>query len=185
MSPGGYFLVPCHGGGCPRLIRGSGTPRWNLRVPDLRMRQSDLTTGALIFIFYTWIWTYWFQLYITHWCMNFDYNQMDILTTFYCTMYVLFMYVFLCIVVFIFWCTLSEMPKIKVMNQSCSLELVLEVYRICASGAGQLGHFGALKYRKISTIRRTKSPNLNVSGLVLQLSWPNPVKPGVKSRMKM
>ena len=40
-------------------------------------------------------------------------------------------------------------------------------------------------YRKISNIRRTKSLNLNVSRLVLQLSLPNPMKPGVKSRMKM
>ena len=41
------------------------------------------------------------------------------------------------------------------------------------------------KYRKISNIRRTKSPNLNVSRFVLQLSLPNPMKPGVKMRMKM
>ena len=41
------------------------------------------------------------------------------------------------------------------------------------------------KHRKISNIRRTKSPNLNVSSLVLQLSLSNSVKPGVKSRMKM
>ena len=40
-------------------------------------------------------------------------------------------------------------------------------------------------YRKISNIRRTKSPNLNVSSLVLQLSLHNPMQPGVKSRMKM
>ena len=40
-------------------------------------------------------------------------------------------------------------------------------------------------YRKISNIRRTKSQNLNDSRLVLQLSVPNPLKPGVKSRMKM
>ena len=40
-------------------------------------------------------------------------------------------------------------------------------------------------YRKISNIRRTKSPHLNVSRLVSQLSLPNPMKPGVKSRMKM
>ena len=37
-----------------------------------------------------------------------------------------------------------------------------------------------LKYRKISNIRRTKSPNLNVSRLVLQLSLPNVMKPGVQ-----
>ena len=40
-------------------------------------------------------------------------------------------------------------------------------------------------YRKISNTRHTKSPNLNVSRLVLQLSLPNPMKPVVKSRMKM
>ena len=40
-------------------------------------------------------------------------------------------------------------------------------------------------YREISNIRRTKSPNLTVSHFVLQLSLPNPMKPGVKSRMKM
>ena len=40
-------------------------------------------------------------------------------------------------------------------------------------------------YRKVSNIRRTKSSKLNVSRLVLQLSLPNPMKPGVKSRMKM
>ena len=40
-------------------------------------------------------------------------------------------------------------------------------------------------YRKISNISRTKSINLDVSRLVLQLSLPNPMKPGAKSRMKM
>ena len=39
-------------------------------------------------------------------------------------------------------------------------------------------------YRKVSNVRRTKSPNLDVSRLVVQLSS-NPMKPGVKSRMKM
>ena len=39
--------------------------------------------------------------------------------------------------------------------------------------------------RKTSCISRPKSQNLNVSHLVLQLSLPNPMKPGVKSRMKM
>ena len=42
-----------------------------------------------------------------------------------------------------------------------------------------------LTYRKISNIRRNKSSNLNASPLVVQLSLPNPMKPGVKSRMKM
>ena len=36
-----------------------------------------------------------------------------------------------------------------------------------------------------SNIRQTKSPNLYVSHLILQLSLPNPLKHGIKSRMKM
>ena len=41
------------------------------------------------------------------------------------------------------------------------------------------------KYHKTSSISLTKSHNLNVSCLVLQLPLPNPLKPGVKSGMKM
>ena len=44
---------------------------------------------------------------------------------------------------------------------------------------------GQFTYRKVSNIRRTKSPILNDSRLVLQLSLPNPLKLGIKSRMKM
>ena len=40
-------------------------------------------------------------------------------------------------------------------------------------------------YRKISNIRRTKSQNLNESRPVWQLFLPNPLNPGVKSKMKM
>ena len=40
-------------------------------------------------------------------------------------------------------------------------------------------------YHKISNIKHTKYPNLNASRLILQMSLPNPMKPGVKSRMKM
>ena len=39
--------------------------------------------------------------------------------------------------------------------------------------------------RKPSNIKHTKSQNLNESHFILQLSLPNPLKPGVKSRMKM
>ena len=42
-----------------------------------------------------------------------------------------------------------------------------------------------LTYRKVSNIRHTKCQNLNDSRLVLQLSVPNPLKPSVKSIMKM
>ena len=40
-------------------------------------------------------------------------------------------------------------------------------------------------YRKVSNIRRTKYQNLQVSRLILWLPLPNPLKPGVKLRMKM
>ena len=40
-------------------------------------------------------------------------------------------------------------------------------------------------YRKTSSISRTKFQNLNVSCILLQLSSLNPLKPGVKLRMKM
>ena len=39
--------------------------------------------------------------------------------------------------------------------------------------------------RKISNIRRTKYQSLNDSRLMLQLPLPNPLKPGVMSRMKV
>ena len=40
-------------------------------------------------------------------------------------------------------------------------------------------------YRQVSNIRRTKSQHLKDSRTVLRLSLPNPLKPDVKSRMKM
>ena len=42
-----------------------------------------------------------------------------------------------------------------------------------------------LSYRQTIDTRRTKSQHVNVSCLVLQLTLPNPLKPVVKSRMKM
>ena len=44
---------------------------------------------------------------------------------------------------------------------------------------------GVLNYHQISNIRHTQSPDINVSRLILQLSLPSPLKPGVKLRMKM
>ena len=46
-------------------------------------------------------------------------------------------------------------------------------------------NYTQINYRKISNIRRTKCQNLNDSRFVLQLSVPNPLKPSVKSIMKM
>ena len=42
-----------------------------------------------------------------------------------------------------------------------------------------------MNYHQTSNIRHNKSPNLDISCLILQLPLPNPLKPGVKSRMKM
>ena len=53
----------------------------------------------------------------------------------------------------------------------------------CAGGVCFL--YMQITYRQSSNISRTKFQNLNVSRLVLQLYLPNPLKPGVKSRMKM
>ena len=41
------------------------------------------------------------------------------------------------------------------------------------------------KYRQVSNIRRTKVKHLKDSRTVLRLSLPTPLKPDVKSRMKM
>ena len=40
-------------------------------------------------------------------------------------------------------------------------------------------------YRQTSNLSGNKFQNWNFSHLILQLSLPNPLKPGVKSRMKM
>ena len=40
-------------------------------------------------------------------------------------------------------------------------------------------------YRQISNIRHNKFQNLNLSRLILLLSLPNPLKQGIKLRMKM
>ena len=54
----------------------------------------------------------------------------------------------------------------------------------CAGGFN-MTRSGATSNEYTSNISRTKSQNLNVSDLVLMLSLSNPLKPGVKSRMKM
>ena len=61
-----------------------------------------------------------------------------------------------------------------------------------SSGAGDMelkysGWIAQLNYNHCQTsdINHTKSQYWNVSRLILQLSLPNPLKPGVKSRMKM
>ena len=56
---------------------------------------------------------------------------------------------------------------------------------VCINGIMETGNKRTSQYRKTSSIRRTKSQNLNVSCIPLQLSSLNPLKPGVKMRRKM
>ena len=56
---------------------------------------------------------------------------------------------------------------------------------ISRGAAGNRNRASHKIYSQISNISGTKSQNLNVSRLVLWLSLPNPLKPGVKLRMKM
>ena len=64
----------------------------------------------------------------------------------------------------------------KLKNTEARLEVSHSLY-------GARGPFHS--YRKISNIRRTKSLNLNVPRLVLQLYLPKLLMPVIKSRMKM
>ena len=62
--------------------------------------------------------------------------------------------------------------------------MFIQRYRICVFVDVLTVYFiGA--YRKTSSISRTKSQSLNVSCILAQLSSLNPLKPGVKLRMKM
>ena len=63
------------------------------------------------------------------------------------------------------------------------LKIMTEVH-ICTTCTGTYNEIENT-YRKTSNISHTKSPNLEVSRLVLQLSLPNQLRPCVESRMKM
>ena len=76
-----------------------------------------------------------------------------------------------------FYCT-SEWTTILLLAK---LRLILEVLRYLIKYAFLLWLYD----RKLSNIRRAKCQNLNDSLLVLQLSVLNPLKPSVKSIMKM
>ena len=59
-----------------------------------------------------------------------------------------------------------------------------ESWLSCEVGIFKWNH-GMYKSREFSSISCTKSQNLNIARLVLQLSLPNPSKPDRKSRMRM
>ena len=83
---------------------------------------------------------------------------------------------------FIFWKACFQTPKAVLSGIVASVK-PLRTCMLYSKGESRATHCST--YRKISNIRRINSPNLNVSRLVLQLSLPNPLKPGVKSRMTM
>ena len=74
------------------------------------------------------------------------------------------------------WSTQKEMLLLIHTQNSVTVHLH------CVS---ERGTRGVTTYRKLSNIRRTKSENLSGCRLVLQLSLANPLKPGIKLRMKM
>ena len=67
-----------------------------------------------------------------------------------------------------------------VTKPQCSLCVILSVVSFEFEDRGSYW-----TNRQISNIRRTESQTVNVSCLVLQLSLSNPLKPGIKSIMKM
>ena len=76
-------------------------------------------------------------------------------------------------------------------NHKSSLEthtqnnLLSHIYLPCSPNSIKQGLRCGNMYRQVSNIRRTKSQHLKDSRIVLRLSLPNPLKPDVKSRMKM
>ena len=89
----------------------------------------------------------------------------------------------LCLIKTASLCIISAFIGISREPQFINLNVLINVYLVGGRTSSQA--FCDLIYRKVSNIRRTKSQNLNDSRLVLHLSLPNRLKPGVKSRMKM
>ena len=71
------------------------------------------------------------------------------------------------------------------LHSSCGDETRLFQDNYCQTSNISRTLVGNNMYRKTSSISRTKFQNLNDSCPLLQLSLPNPLKPGVKLRMKM
>ena len=65
------------------------------------------------------------------------------------------------------------------------IEALIHCFRAGKMSVVNMDEYISLTYRKISIISRTKSQNLNVSRLGLQLSLHNILKPSVKWRMEM
>ena len=63
--------------------------------------------------------------------------------------------------------------------------ILRQVHPMIPSLTGTESRIFCENYCKISNIGHTQNQTLNDSRLIMQLPLPNPLKPGVKSRMKM
>ena len=87
--------------------------------------------------------------------------------------------------------TSPQVLKISIdqMNLKCTLETFLThlpgINELYTNTLVPWSLWWYMNYRQVSNIRRTKSQHLKDSRTVLRLSLPNPLKPDVKSRMKM
>ena len=78
------------------------------------------------------------------------------------------------------WCSLNSHSMWECQNNYLSTS----IWKPLLSGTMSASLRDFEDYRQTSNIRCIKSPKLNVCRLVLQLSLPNPLKPGIGSRMK-
>ena len=87
----------------------------------------------------------------------------------------------------------SNLTVLQLIFYIMSLKTILLKNTVTFPGANELAIYFVynhiigleLLYYQTSNISNTISPNLNVSYLALHLSSPNPLKPGIKSVMKM
>ena len=84
--------------------------------------------------------------------------------------------------------------SLNMMKEDFHVEIISNLLLLRVNALGETNHFVPWRlfnknsdkaYRKTSSISRTKSQSLNVSCILFQLSSQNPLKPGVKLRMKM
>ena len=75
--------------------------------------------------------------------------------------------------------------SVALIGSAFSLQFCMNGVFLMGHTVGHITQQAFRNYRKTSSISRTKSQNLNVSRIPLQLSSLNPLKPGVKLRMKM
>ena len=84
----------------------------------------------------------------------------------------------------LFWLTTKKLSKIHITGPLWG-DSTNDDWILLLKGQQCGNSFDSMIYHQFSNIRCTQSPNINGSCLVLQLSLPNPLKPGVKLRMKM